>query len=157
MKFNLFVQALEKRLGNHHIPINRDAVLLQDLFGNSPVHAEFVTNLIRTIYKKNSCQTLASPITKTITNNTLAESRLSALRANHTDIDTYNFIDDMCLAVDAIFKNVSRENGHKNEGSSSHATTTKISKAGKTSSYEGTSNVVAIEHKRHLRWLKSSA
>ena len=107
MKFNLFVQALEKRLGNHHIPINQDAVLLQDLFANSPVHAEFVTNLIRTIYKKNSCQNLESPITKSVTNQALAKSRLSALRANHTDIDTYNFIEDMCLAVDAIFKNTS--------------------------------------------------
>jgi len=62
MKFNLFVRALEKKLGNHHIPVNRDAVLLQDLFANSPVHAEFVTNLIRTIYKKNNCQNLGSPI-----------------------------------------------------------------------------------------------
>jgi len=105
MKFNLFVQALEQRLGNHHIPVNRDAKLLQDLFANSPVHAEFVTNLIRAIYKKNHCQNLTSSITKTITNNTLADARLTALQANHTDIDTFNFIEDLCLAVAAIFKN----------------------------------------------------
>jgi len=148
MKFNLFVQALEQRLGNHHIPVNRDAVLLQDLFANSPVHAEFVTNLIRTIYKKNHCQNLTSPITKTITNNTLADARLSALQANHTDIDTFNFIEDMCLAVDAIFKN---------DKNSKPATTTTVAKSSKTISESETSNVVAIAHKRHLRWLKSSA
>ena len=148
MKFNLFVQALEKRLGNHHIPVNQDAVLLQDLFANSPVHAEFVTNLIRTIYKKNNCQNLESPITKSITNQVLAKLRLSALRANHTDIDTYNFIEDMCLAVDVIFK------GGKN---SKNVTPTKITKTDRTSNQGSPSNVVAIEHKRHLRWLKSSA
>lgn len=148
MKFNLFVQALEKRLGNHHIPVNRDAVLLQDLFANSPVHAEFVTGLIRTIYKKNNCQTLESPITKSVVNHVLAKFRLSALHANHTDIDTFNFIEDMCLAVDAIFKN---------EKNSKHTTTNTAAKLSKTTCENETSNVVAIAHKRHLRWLKSSA
>ena len=148
MKFNLFVQALEKRLGNHHIPINHDAGQLQDLFVNSPVHAEFVTNLIRSIYKKNHCKSLGSPITESVTNNTLAKSRLSALHAKHTDIDTFNFIEDMCLAVDAIFRN---DKNSKNE------TTIKATKAGKNCSQDSPSNVIAIEHKRHLRWLKSSA
>lgn len=145
MKFKLFIQALEKNLGYHHIPFNRDASTLQNLFDGTPVQSEFVIKLVRAIYKKNHCSSINADITKTVTEKCLATIRLTTLQSNNTDVDTFNFIEDLCLAIDAIFK----EDNETYE--------TQQTKETRTDQQDDESNVVSIEHKRHRRWLKSSA
>jgi len=147
MKFKLFIQALEKSLGYHHIPFNRDGDTIQNLFDGTPVQSEFVIKFVRAVYKDNNCASLDSNITKTITENVLAETRLAALQSKKIDIDTFNFIEDLCLAIDSIFK--SSENNEIKQIKEVQSTKNNLEKK--------TANVVHISQKRHLRWLKSSA
>lgn len=147
MKFKLFIQALEKSLGYHHIPFNRDGDTIQNLFDGTPVQSEFVIKFVRAVYKDNNCASLDSNITKTITENVLAETRLAALQSKKIDIDTFNFIEDLCLAIDSIFK--SSENNEIKQTKEVQSTKNNLEKK--------TANVVPISQKRHLRWLKSSA
>lgn len=145
MKFKLFIQALEKNLGYHHIPFNQDANTIQNLFDGTPVQSEFVIKFVRAVYKENNCASLETEITKTVTESCLAEARLTALRSKHIDIDTFNFIEDLCQAVNNIFI--------VENGSLGIAATKTLA----DEKQNNKSNVVSIEHKRHRRWLKSSA
>lgn len=147
MKFKLFIQALEKSLGYHHIPFNRDGTTIQNLFDGTPVQSEFVIKLVRAIYKENKCASLETVITKTITEKCLAESRLEALKSKHIDIDTFNFIEDLCHAVNGAFKT---EQNSVKTGKEAGITM-------QNKSQDDESNVISIKYKRHRRWLKSSA
>jgi hypothetical protein len=146
MKFKLFIQALEKNLGYHHIPYSQDATTIQNLFDGTPVQSDFVIKFVRAVYKENSCTSLETEITKTVTEHCLAEARLTALRSKHIDIDTFNFIEDLCHAVNDIFQNESSQKDHEN-----------ITEAKEDKRNKDSSKIISIEHKRHRRWLKSSA
>lgn len=139
MKFLELINYLEKHIGYHHIPLNQGATTLQEIFDGTPVQSDFVIKLVRGIYKTNSCSTLNSKITQTQTENCLAKIRNEFLQSKNIDIDTFNFIDDMCFVINKAFlSNADALQDQKTESKKE-------------------SNIISIKEKSHLRWLKSSA
>lgn len=151
MKFIALIQALEHSLGYHHVPFNRNASTLSDLFDGTPVQSEFVIKFVRAVYKENQCASLKSKITKKKTENCLAEIRHAALQSKNIDIDTFNFIEDLCQAIDKIFKDSALP--ERSDGKTSPAQAETIQDL----QQDNTSTVISINQKRHRRWLKSSA
>jgi len=150
MIFIDYIKALESNLGYHHVPLNMQAETLQDLFDGTSVQSEIIIKLVRAIYKDNRCASLDSEISRSVTEDCLASIRLAALQSRKTDIDTYHFLEDLCLTTDKIFADsgdsIAKPSQHKNK-----------SRAKGKEDKSPRSNIVSIEHKRHLRWLKSSA
>jgi Tfp pilus assembly major pilin PilA len=151
MKFISLLESLEQKLGYHHIPFNRDAGTLQDLFDGTPVQSDFVIRFVRSVYKKNQCVSLDSKITRKKTEDCLAEIRLATLKSKNVDIDTFNFIEDLCQAIDKIFNGAT---ANKVIASSNKTGANDIPGQDQKASK---SSIVSINQRRHRRWLKSSA
>lgn len=103
MQFLTFMQLLETHLGTINVPLNTNARHLKELFETSPLHHDFMVQFAKFIYKQNRCTHLKADISKASTQQALSPLRLKALKSEHTDIDIYSFIDDLCFAIEAIF------------------------------------------------------
>ncbi len=103
MNFLQLLQHLEERLGYHQVPLNPGATGLRDLFEGSPLHHDWMVQLVRTIYAENRCQRLIDPVARAETFKALETLRFQALRAAGTDIDLRAFIEETGEAVNAVF------------------------------------------------------
>lgn len=100
---------LEQVLGHHQVPLRPRATRLQDLFESCALHHELMLCLTNAVYKENRCLKLSDPIDRATTLNVLGPIRRDVLRAPHTDVDAFNFIEGLCAAVCAAFE---REEPH---------------------------------------------
>ncbi len=103
MKFIVLLQHLENRLGYHQVPVNVHANRLQDLFECSPLHHDMMLRLSQAIYKKNGCTSIIARIDRDQTLAALGEIRLEVLRSTDTDVDLFEYIEELCFAVEAAF------------------------------------------------------
>lgn len=105
MNFRALADFLEERLGSHQFPINHRATALRELFEGCALHDELSKQLLRNIYKRNACHHLDDPVRCDHTEAALMEIR-TGLLANKRgmDIDKYNYVEDVCLAVSDFFR-----------------------------------------------------
>jgi hypothetical protein len=99
MTFIELMQRLERLLGYHQWPVDPDARELREVFDNSPVNGELAIRIMRELYKGNHCQKLDDAVTLEQCDQTLIPIRLKLVRSQTTDIDAYQFMEQMCHAV----------------------------------------------------------
>lgn len=99
MTFIELMQRLEQMLGYHQWPVDSGARELREVFDNSPVNGELTIKIMRALYKGNHCQKLTDPVTLEQCDQTLIPIRLKLVRSQTTDIDAYQFMEQMCHAV----------------------------------------------------------
>ena len=117
MLFKQLVQHLEERLGHHQVPANARAKSLADILGGCAVHHDFLTTVLRAVYKNNRCQKIDDAIARTTTLAAIEPLRLAVLRDPHTDIDLYRFMEDLCAQTEMLLRDGSEIS--RNAGKSS--------------------------------------
>lgn len=103
MTFLELLLALEHRLGYHQLPVNPRARSIKEVFESSPVHQEFMTQLVRAVYSENRCQRLSDPVTRDQTFAAFAPLRVAQLRSAQCDVDMHHTLDELCLALEQVF------------------------------------------------------
>lgn len=104
MTFQQLMHYLEQALGHHQVPLRPHASRLQDLFESCALHHELMLRLANAVYKENRCRKLSDPIDQAVTLKVLGPIRRDILRAPHTDVDAFNFIEGLCTTVCAAFE-----------------------------------------------------
>lgn len=99
MTFMQLMKQLEQTLGYHQWPVNSCARRLHDVFESSPVNGELTIKIMRALYKANRCQKFADKVSLEQCNTALVPIRLDVVRGQTTDIDAYQFMDQVCHAV----------------------------------------------------------
>lgn len=103
MTFMQLMQQLEHRLGYHQWPVNARASQLHEVFESSPVNGELAIKIMRQLYKSNRCQKFTDEVSLDKCNNALVPVRLEVVRGLTTDIDAYQFMEQLCHAVHHAF------------------------------------------------------
>jgi len=103
MNFYQLLQQLEDRLGYHQLPLNPGATGIRDIFDGTPLHHDWMVQLVRAIYAENSCRGLTDPAQRTETFKALAALRRQALRATTTDVELRTLVEETGEAVNEIF------------------------------------------------------
>lgn len=104
MTFLQLMQLLERRLGYHQLPVNADAIHVRDIFESCPVHHDLATRLLREIYRANRCQRTADLVARDATIGAILPIRAEVLKAPHTDVDMFRFLETFCEAVDQFLQ-----------------------------------------------------
>lgn len=103
MNFRELLEHLEKRLGNHQLPLNPRATGLRDLFDGIGLHHPLMQKVMRAIYEQNGCRQLTDPVNRPSTLKALGPIRLEMLRAHSTDVDLYRLLNELCEATAEAF------------------------------------------------------
>lgn len=114
--FLQLLQALEDHLGHIHLPLRAKAKTLPELFDECGLHHELTLTLVRAIYAENRCAHLKDTVSAEPTLRAIAPIRTVVLHADHTDIDTYHFLEAFLVAVQAIFDRHPKPRPAKPEG-----------------------------------------
>jgi len=104
MTFRELIEQLAKRIGQHQLPVNTSATELRGFIDSGAVHYELVTQVVNAIYTGNGCRSLADPVTRDATFESIEPIRLALLRSPKTDVDAYALMDSLCAEVARIFK-----------------------------------------------------
>lgn len=104
MSFLKLMHFLEERLGHHHVPVNARAQNLPELFATCAVHDEFVKETASAIFKHNACRRPQDNVLAEPTLAALAPIRLKILQSPRTDVDLFHFVESLCAAADAYFR-----------------------------------------------------
>jgi hypothetical protein len=104
MNLKELLQHLEERLGYHQFPLNPGATGIKEIFEGSPVHQELVQGLVRAISRQNGCRRLTDPVNRAPTNEALGSVRQELRRRATADVDAHRLIDELCLALNEIFR-----------------------------------------------------
>jgi hypothetical protein len=139
MNFLELMRTLETRLGYQHLPLNPSAGGIKDIFDSSAVHHELMIKLVRAIFAANRCQRLTDTVTHAATFNALGPLRLETLRSGTTDVCTYQFLEELCRALDGAFADAAMP-----------------SRATRPRPTPPTASVVSLDAARRSRWLRSS-
>ena len=103
MTFLQLLQTLEERMGRIHWPLRSQAVTVHELFEGCGLHHELVLTLARAIYAENRCHHLKDRVTVEATLRAIGPIHAAVLHADHTDIDTYRFLESFVATIQAIF------------------------------------------------------
>lgn len=95
MKFRDFITALAERIGMHQIPVHAGASEIRNFLGHDAVHHDFITALVRDLYRKNRCSHLDAAIDPQLTMKTISLARNGLVQARDTDICRYRFVDTL--------------------------------------------------------------
>ena len=103
MNFYQLLQQLEDRLGYHQLPLNPGATGIRDIFDGTPLHHDWMVQLVRTIYAENGCRSPTDPVQRRQTFKALAVLRQQALRAAATDIELRTLVEEIGEMINEIF------------------------------------------------------
>ena len=103
MNFYQLLQQLEDRLGYHQLPLSPGATGIRDIFDGTPLHHDWMVQLVRAIYAENSCRNLTDPVQRAKTFKALAVLRQQALRAAATDIELRTLVEEIGEILNEIF------------------------------------------------------
>ncbi|HUW97454.1 MAG TPA: hypothetical protein VMV40_01240 [Acidiferrobacter sp.] len=103
MTFLQLLQALEERLGRIHLPLRPKAASIHEIFEGCGLHHELALMLVRAIYTKNRCCHLHDKVAAETSLSAIAPIHTAVLRARHTDIDTYRFLETFTTHMQAAF------------------------------------------------------
>lgn len=104
MTFLQLMQLLERRLGYHQLPVNADAVHVRDIFESCAVHHDLATRLLREIYRANRCQRTGDLVERDASIAAILPIRAEVLKAPHTDVDMFRFLETFCEAMDNLLQ-----------------------------------------------------
>ena len=104
MTYVELLQALEQRLGYQHMPLDPRVSTMKNLFESTPVHHELMQRLVQAIYRSNGCHAVTDPVNRDACFDAIGTVRQETLKTSTTDVDAYRLLDDLCLAVDDIFR-----------------------------------------------------
>ncbi len=96
MTFRQYIHHLAKKIGLHQVPVVLDATEIRYFLAEDAVHHEFVTTLVRDIYKKNMCGHLDAVIDNRKTLSLLGRVRAALLAGNNTDICKIRLMNQLC-------------------------------------------------------------
>lgn len=96
MTFRQYIHHLAKNIGLHQIPVVLDATEIRYFLAEDAVHHEFVTTLVRNIYKKNLCGHLDAAIGNKKTLSLLGKVRADLLAENNSDICKIRLMNQFC-------------------------------------------------------------
>ncbi len=103
MNFYQLLQQLEDRLGYHQLPLNPGASGIRDIFDGTPLHHDWMVQLVRAVYAENRCRALTDPVQRAETFKALAGLRQQALRATSTDIELRALVEETGEVMNEIF------------------------------------------------------
>ncbi|MBE9515639.1 MAG: hypothetical protein IME93_01545 [Proteobacteria bacterium] len=115
MTFIELMQRLEQELGYHQWPVNPAARELREVFDNSPVNGQLAVRIMRSLYKNNLCQKPADAVTLDQCDKTLIPIRLELVHSQTTDIDAYQFMEQMCHAIHKAWMKKHNDDNNKTE------------------------------------------
>lgn len=107
MNFYQLLQQLEDRLGYHQLPLSPGATGIRDIFDGTPLHHDWMVQLVRAMYAENGCRNLTDPVQRAQTFKALAVLRQQALRASATDIELRTLVEEIGEMLNEIFTEVS--------------------------------------------------
>ncbi len=96
MTFRQYIHHLAKKIGLHQVPVVLDATEIRYFLAEDAVHHEFVTTLVRDIYKKNLCGHLDAAVDNKKTLSLLGRVRADLLTENNTDICKIRLMNQFC-------------------------------------------------------------
>ncbi len=96
MTFRQYIHHLAKKIGLHQVPVVLDATEIRYFLAEDAVHHEFVTMLVRDIYKKSLCGHLDAVIDNKKTMSLLGMVRADLLAENNTDICKIRLMNQFC-------------------------------------------------------------
>ena len=96
MTFRQYIHLLAESIGLHQIPVLRHSTEIRYFLAEDGVHHQFVTALVRDIYKKNSCGHLDATIDPDKTLSHLAIQRSALLSEDDTDICKVRLMNQLC-------------------------------------------------------------
>ena len=102
MTFRQYIQLLAESIGLHQIPVLSHATEIRYFLAEDAVHHQFVTTLVRDIYKESSCGHLDAIVNpgKTLTH--LAVRRSALLSEDDTDICRVRLMNQLCEVSAAL-------------------------------------------------------
>lgn len=119
MTFRQFIQNLADKIGMHQIPVVASASEIRYFLAEDGVHHQFVTALVREIYKFNSCGHLDATIDHLKTTSLLGKMRANLLSQVDADICKVRLMNQLCDVSSAILeseKDSESRTNHSNEG-----------------------------------------
>jgi len=96
MTFRQFIQHLAEKIGMHQIPVDTSANEIRYFLAEDGVHHQFVTALVRDIYKYNSCGHLDATIDHVKTMSLLGKMRAHLLSEEDADICKVRLMNQLC-------------------------------------------------------------
>lgn len=100
--FLQLLQGLEDRLGHIHVPLQAKAKSFPELFEGCGLHHDLTQALVRAMYAENRCRHLKDTVAAEACLRAIAPIHAAVLQADHTDIDTYRFLEAFVGAVQAV-------------------------------------------------------
>lgn len=109
MTFRQYIQLLAEKVGLHQIPVVPNANEIRYFLAEDAVHHQFVTTLVRDIYKKNRCGHLDANIDPAKTMSLLGIMRSALLTENDADICKVRLMNQLCEVSTTL---LSKEKNH---------------------------------------------
>ncbi len=113
MTFRQYIQLLAKKIGMHQIPVVSDASEIRHFLAEDGVHHDFVTALVRDIYKKNACGHLDASLDIRKTLNLLGTARANLLARRNTDICRVKLMNQLCELSSEILTGCEQSKKHE--------------------------------------------
>jgi len=90
-------------VGRHHLPINPDAVDINDILDGDPVHYDLARQVVRTIYRSGRCGHLDAEVRAETVFNSLGDIRGRLVADHDTDVDQINLLEELGWASRVLF------------------------------------------------------
>ena len=96
MTFRQFIQQLAEKIGLHQIPVVANASEIRYFLAEDAVHHQFVTTLVRKIYKSNRCGHLDAVLDQDKTMSLLGKLRAELFAEDDADICKVRLMNQFC-------------------------------------------------------------
>lgn len=96
MTFRQFIQQLAEKIGMHQIPVVANASEIRYFLAEDAVHHQFVTTLVRRIYKSNRCGHLDALLDQDKTMSLLGKVRAELFAEDDADICKVRLMNQLC-------------------------------------------------------------
>ena len=102
--FRNFVVTLSDRIGQHQIPVVRDAMHPNALISSEAVHYDLVKRIFRDIYRANHCYHLNASVSCHTTFDALGKVHAQLIDSDKTDIDQIGLLREIGEAAREFFE-----------------------------------------------------
>lgn len=91
-------------MGQHHIPLREHTNSINDLLAPDAVHHELIQQIVRAVYRANSCGHLDAAVSVEATFTALGQTRLGLTNSPQADIDQINLLDNLGWYTNQYFQ-----------------------------------------------------
>lgn len=103
LEYRRLMTLLSDIVGRHHLPINPDAVDINDILDGDPVHYDLAHQVVRTIYRSGRCGHLDAEVRAETVFNSLGDLRGRLVADRDTDVDQINLLEELGWASRVLF------------------------------------------------------